>query len=52
MRVDRLAGGGIKRMVAAEEIVRGVAVVEAGGDDEVDRLLAKVAEGATGPMLY
>ena len=45
VRVGRLAGGGIEAdAIAAEEVVRGVAVVEAGGDDEVDRLLAKVAE--------
>src|SRR5512132_925499 len=42
MRVDGIARGIKADAVAAEEVVRRVAVVEAGGDDEVDRLLAEV----------
>ena len=42
VRVDGVAGGIEADAVAAEEVVRRIAVVEAGGDDEVDRLLAEV----------
>ena len=42
VRVDSVAGGVEVDAIAAEEIIGRIAVVEAGGDDEVDRLLAEV----------
>jgi len=48
--VFRRAGRGVEAdAVTAEVVVARIAVVEAGGDEEVDGLLAEIAGGHAGP---